>query len=992
MNFSPRLSLYTPPGGIVLTTILAAAISLSAASFADAGSTAVVPAGGNFEQTPLLYSTSDTCGLLCGISTTRQAESTNHYLHTAYDSLLGVIGTSAGTATITSPQFTWSQATPSALELALDRRSSLGALVGLNDGATFAVTLRNVTTSTSTPISSEALSSAETIFQDYETAVSPSSLIDGDTYQLVVTESFSTLAGVITDATVDIDNVGLTVTPSPVPAGIGATTLSTPTEHSVTASSTVDTNGEEATYAVEYGATSSYGSENALQTISAGQESAQVSSTVSGLAPGSTYHARFVVSDAGGTTYGPDVVFTTASASPPTVGSATIGSVSDDGALAGATVNPGATSTSVKVEYGTSIAYGQSTATQTIAADSGASSVQIPISGLAASTAYHARIVAVNADGTVDSQDLTFTTVASSGGGGAPEIGASSASGVQERAATLQSNVNTGGNAGTYEVQYGTSTSYGVATTVEPIAPGSTGALTLSAAVTGLAPGTTYHARFVVSDGGGTSDGMDVVFTTAASSPPMISSASVGEVQESSALVSTTVNPGATSTTVKVNYGTNTAYGQSTGTDTVTAGSGATVVQIPVSGLAAETAYDVQVVASNTDGTVESSNLTFTTSTAGTGAASAGGEPASIAGSAVDDETEQSAIAGATVNTNGQTATYEVQYGTSASYGSATSMQSLPPASSGSAVAVAVVGLHAGTNYHARFRVVTANGTSYGPDVPFTTLSGNGTGGSGGGGGSTAGTSTGSSSASGNSSSAGSSSGVSVMSGTTTVQCLQVVSSRRGQAVHLLKVPAAAEISPSRPLRVTLVRAASTATNVRYAIGAKSLVATKRHVLSVLPSELQAGKQTVLRVLLSGSRLKTRSLRVTLSATACGALLNVRRSSNQLRVTVRRVIGSRSVTLALPPGLTAPENLVLITTTNDRSFRLIAAGKRVLVTPSAGRVRVVRSGRTLRIAGLSSPITGVMVSFPTHHTPAGAIIARVTSTGGATQSLRATAR
>src|ERR1700728_3689607 len=173
MNLLPRFSRHTLPGGIVLATVVAATVSLGAPSLAGASSSTVVPAGADFEQAPLLYTPSDTCGLLCSVSTTRQGESTNHYLHTTYESLLGVIGTSAGTATIVSPQFTWSQATPSSLELALDRRSSLGALVGLNSSATFEVVLHNDTTATSTQISSEALSSAETTFQDYETAVTP---------------------------------------------------------------------------------------------------------------------------------------------------------------------------------------------------------------------------------------------------------------------------------------------------------------------------------------------------------------------------------------------------------------------------------------------------------------------------------------------------------------------------------------------------------------------------------------------------------------------------------------------------------------------------------------------------------------------------------------------------------------------------------------------------------------------------------------------------
>src|ERR1700689_4675992 len=69
---------------VALAVASAAALALCAAPIAGASSTVVVPVGGEFEQTPLTYTTSDTCGLLCSISTTRQSEGSNHYLATEY--------------------------------------------------------------------------------------------------------------------------------------------------------------------------------------------------------------------------------------------------------------------------------------------------------------------------------------------------------------------------------------------------------------------------------------------------------------------------------------------------------------------------------------------------------------------------------------------------------------------------------------------------------------------------------------------------------------------------------------------------------------------------------------------------------------------------------------------------------------------------------------------------------------------------------------------
>jgi hypothetical protein len=82
--------------------------------------------------------------------------------------------------------------------------------------------------------------------------------------------------------------------------------------------------------------------------------------------------------------------------------------------------------------------------------------------------------------------------------------------------ATLNGTVNPHGNATTYRFQLGTSTAYG---TTVPVPDGAVGSDSsdhaLSQAVTGLAPGTTYHYRIVASGLGFSVPGADMTFTTA---------------------------------------------------------------------------------------------------------------------------------------------------------------------------------------------------------------------------------------------------------------------------------------------------------------------------------------------------------------------------------------------------------------------------------------------------------------------------------------------
>jgi len=72
--------------------------------------------------------------------------------------------------------------------------------------------------------------------------------------------------------------------------------------------------------------------------------------------------------------------------------------------------------------------------------------------------------------------------------------------------------------------QYGTTTGYGAATGTQTTVA-STGAVAFSAAVSGLAPNTTYHYRAVSAQAGGTSYGGDRTFTTAPV-PPTLSGVS----------------------------------------------------------------------------------------------------------------------------------------------------------------------------------------------------------------------------------------------------------------------------------------------------------------------------------------------------------------------------------------------------------------------------------------------------------------------------------
>jgi hypothetical protein len=103
-----------------------------------------------------------------------------------------------------------------------------------------------------------------------------------------------------------------------------------------------------------------------------------------------------------------------------------------------------------------------------------------------------------------------------------PIVQTTGASGVGDAAATIEGSVAPNRNAVSECVfLYGTTTAYGGEVPCTPAVSG-TGftATTVSAALSGLAPSTTYHYRVLATNVDGTSEGADATFTTASGSSP----------------------------------------------------------------------------------------------------------------------------------------------------------------------------------------------------------------------------------------------------------------------------------------------------------------------------------------------------------------------------------------------------------------------------------------------------------------------------------------
>lgn len=184
-------------------------------------------------------------------------------------------------------------------------------------------------------------------------------------------------------------------------------------------------------------------------------------------------------------------------------------------------------------------------------------------------------------------------------------------SAITRTTATVSAMLNPEESATTYEVLYGTASTFGQHTPEFKAGEGSSEE-TVSAGLTGLVPGTTYHYEFIATNGEGSTPGPEETFMTAPSTPPTVATGDASNITLTSATVSGTIGPEGLATSYELDLGINTTYGTSIYGE---AGSGSETVSISVTlqNLAPGTTYHYRLDAINSDGRAYGADQTFTT-------------------------------------------------------------------------------------------------------------------------------------------------------------------------------------------------------------------------------------------------------------------------------------------------------------------------------------------------------------------------------------------
>ncbi len=423
------------------------------------------------------------------------------------------------------------------------------------------------------------------------------------------------------------------------------------------------------------------------------------------LAMGATYHVRAYAINANGTAYGESISFTMGTTTPSVTTSAVTNITPTTATIEGNVLSDGGAAVIDRGVYYSSTNQYPTEDDIKVSQGAGIGVFTCELIDLALGTTYYVRAYATNSNGTQYGETKSFTT------GSLPAtLTTTAASNITINSATVGSNITSDGGAEITArgVCYSTKENPTIEDT--KVSSGS-GVGEFSCELTGLTFNTTYYVRAYATNSQGTAYGNQITFKTLTTTPTVVTNAA-SNVTATSATVggNVTNDGGATITARGICYGTkaNPTIDDNKVNSTGTIG----IYTCTLSGLSVATKYYARAYATNANGTVYGEDVTFTT------LASMG----TLTTTTASNITINSATVGGNITSDGgaEITARGVCYSTKEN---PTIEDTKVSSGSGvGAFSCDLTGLTFNTTYYVRAYATNSQGTAYGNQITFKTL------------------------------------------------------------------------------------------------------------------------------------------------------------------------------------------------------------------------------------------------------------------------------
>ena len=433
-------------------------------------------------------------------------------------------------------------------------------------------------------------------------------------------------------------------------------------------------------------------------------------SSMTGLTPGTTYYVRAYAISNVGTTYGDGRNFTTEAILPSTLVTTAISAITSNSASCGGNISSdgGGAITARGVCW--SITDDPTISDNKTSDGTGTGSFSSSITGLAPNTKYYVRAYATNSAGTAYGDQNGFTTLAAT-----PTVTISEAVNITTSLAGITGGVTTDGGSPVTERGFCWNTSGTPTTDLTTKTAEGSGTGSFGTSLTGLSPNTKYYVRAYAINSAGTAYSSEISFTTAAISVPVLTTAAVTSIIQTTATSggSITSNGGASITGRGICW--STSHNPTTADSKTTETPGEGNFTSNMTNLTPNyTTYYVRAYATNSAGTAYGNEVMFMTDVV---------VIPTLTSSAVTAITATTATCGGTITSNGGAAITAsgVCWGIAANPTVSLSTKTTDGSTSGQFFS-SVTGLTANTTYYIRAYATNSAGTAYGEQTSFTTL------------------------------------------------------------------------------------------------------------------------------------------------------------------------------------------------------------------------------------------------------------------------------